>query len=109
MELSLVGSVVAAADGLDLSNAFGDGMHDLVGGGDLGVGDVFVGELRGVREPLGPGVLYVAPVCAIVLEGTTRGLSAGNQRLSGSRFCYVRDGRFHRFLTSSITSSIFQR
>ena len=39
VELPLVSSVVAAADGLDLAHALGDGMHDFVGGGDLRVGD----------------------------------------------------------------------
>ena len=67
MPLPLVGGVVAAADGLDEPNTFDDGMHYLVGGGDLGVGDVLVGELRGVCEALRPGVLNVAPVCTIVL------------------------------------------
>ena len=54
----------------------------------------------GVAEALSGSVWWARGV-----EGTTRGFSAVNQRLSGSRSGRRRPGRFYRFLTSPI----FQR
>ena len=48
MKLPLIGGVVAASNGFDLPDAVCNGMHYLVGGGDLRVGDPLVAELCGV-------------------------------------------------------------